>query len=764
MACCNRSNVVVFGHFKSPDSHERIFIINKLHFGAVIANIVSANWQEAAMKTTRLALLIFSMLLTGIVWAQPAQPGPEQPGGEGIDQGVARISLINGDVSVRRGDSGDWVSAAVNAPLMANDTIFAGSGSRAEVQFDYANMIRLGSDSEVHMAELDNQRYLLQMARGIVTFRVLRNSSADVEISTPSISVRPRAEGTYRIEVQPDGITVVTVRAGQAEIFSPQGAQTVSAGRAVLVRGDPSNPEFQVVTAPAPDDWDRWNDYRDNQLLQTQAYQYVSPAVYGAEDLDAYGTWVTDSTYGPVWSPRVAAGWSPYSAGRWMWGDSYGWTWISYDPWGWAPYHYGRWFYAGGRGWCWWPGGRGYQAWSPALVAFVGFGGGGIGLGRVGWVPLAPHEPFHRWWGSGAYRGNTTIVNNVNVYNSYRNARINNGVMMVKAADFGRGRGGHFNRATQGELRQAEFIRGQLPVVPNRDSLRMANRPVQTRNLPRGTENTRFFSHRQPAPDGQASFDQQRRGMEQRFGADRMGFNASGSVAAGSGRVGTAGWRNLGAGAPAVAGRGATPPHTGAGLAGNGGWRSMERPSPNAATGQTGSTRGTQDGWHHFDRSSGYTRPANTGDRQQGVNRTWQRMGAGPAVTESEQPNRGARSAPSGNNQRQMMDSPANTRQRWFGSGNEPVRINPPMVRQRDQERSNYAAPRRESNAGGWNRPSMNSRPMESRPTMSAPRMESNGNRGWGGGAPRMSSGGGFGGARGGGSHGGGGHGGGRRR
>jgi hypothetical protein len=81
----------------------------------------------------------------------------------------------------------------------------------------------------------------------------------------------------------------------------------------------------------------------------------------------------------------------------------------------------------------------------------VGFGGAGFG-----WVPLAPYEPFHRWWGRGFYGGyrnhnvlvnNIHIVNNVNIRNSYRNARIGNGASVVNSGDFGRGRMAVFGMA-----------------------------------------------------------------------------------------------------------------------------------------------------------------------------------------------------------------------------------------------------------------------------------------------------------------------------
>src|SRR6266567_4724779 len=71
-----------------------------------------------------------------------------------LKRGVARISLMNGDVNVRRGDSGDWVAGVINAPLLTDDRIATGPSSRAEVQFDASNALRIGANAEVHLAQL----------------------------------------------------------------------------------------------------------------------------------------------------------------------------------------------------------------------------------------------------------------------------------------------------------------------------------------------------------------------------------------------------------------------------------------------------------------------------------------------------------------------------------------------------------------------------------------------------------------------------------
>ena len=49
---------------------------------------------------------------------------------------VARISLIGGEVNLRRAGNKDWESGRVNYPLVEGDTIMTGKGSQLEVQID----------------------------------------------------------------------------------------------------------------------------------------------------------------------------------------------------------------------------------------------------------------------------------------------------------------------------------------------------------------------------------------------------------------------------------------------------------------------------------------------------------------------------------------------------------------------------------------------------------------------------------------------------
>jgi hypothetical protein len=49
---------------------------------------------------------------------------------------------------------------------------------------------------------------------------------------------------------------------------------------------------------------------RDRQVIYDQQPQYVPAGMTGYEDLNAYGNWINDSSYGQVWVPRsTPAGW-----------------------------------------------------------------------------------------------------------------------------------------------------------------------------------------------------------------------------------------------------------------------------------------------------------------------------------------------------------------------------------------------------------------------------------------------------------------------
>jgi hypothetical protein len=666
----------------------------------------------------------------------PGQAVPDQPADQNAPTDdsnqnpqtqptVGHISFIHGNVSIQRGDSGDWIAATLNTPIEAGDRVSTGDDSRAEVQLDYANLVRLAQNSTVKITSLNKSQIQVQVGEGLVSYDVLQNSQAAAEIDTPNSAVHPMRQGEYRIQIANNAETEVTVRDGEADVSEPQGSTKVESGQLITIQGT-DNPQYQTTNAPAPDDFDRWNSSRDQTILNAQSWQHTDRYYTGSQDLDNYGHWENVPDYGQVWVPDQDSGWAPYRDGTWEWEPYYGWTWVSYEPWGWAPYHYGRWFVYGGN-WAWWPGPVGvyggwgyYPVWSPAYVSFFGWGAGfgfGFGFGNIGWLPCGPGDFFHPWWGFGVTR--VGFVGFVGFHDHFgpgigplfrgphgfsnigrfdNDARIRAGVSSIRGDQFGHGVG-HFERGmSAAQFHSASFMTGRVPATPNRQSLGRVESHVSP-GIARtaSANNEHFFS--------QSRSSSTRRSFSQEASAQQRAIDNS--------RAGNQSFRgNAGASNQSRSGNG---------------WHSFS---------ENGSTRG-----------QGQPNSANRSFNQQG--RTSQQGNAGsrgdvwhqftpPSRSNQARPN----SAPRSNADRSYGGY---SRSSGYGSySRQQLNMRQPVVNQRSYGGRSYggssrsAAPR----GGSYNR--------SSRPS---------GNSGYRGGGNR-----GGGGSRGGGSHGGGSHGGGHPR
>lgn len=341
-----------------------------------------------------------SMILTAILTAVVSSRalGADPPGR------VGRVSYLGGSVSFRAGSGDDWTAATLNYPVATGDELRTPAGGRAELHIG-SSAVRLGPETLVDFLDVSDQDTRLRLTEGSLYLRVRQLGSGDsYEVATPDGAVSLLDAGHYRIDVSSNGRpTFVTVRDGKAELRTGSGTTvSVRPGETVSVTGP--NSTGSEVTTIAVDDWETWAEARDRRDDESISLRYVSPELVGFGDLDDYGTWEVDATFGPVWVPTVAAGWAPYRFGSWAWVAPWGWTWIDDAPWGFAPFHYGRWAFRHG-GWAWVPGRfERFPVYAPALVAFVGGSGFDLSLdfgigGGLAWFPLAPGEAFFPRYG-----------------------------------------------------------------------------------------------------------------------------------------------------------------------------------------------------------------------------------------------------------------------------------------------------------------------------------------------------------------------------
>jgi hypothetical protein len=490
------------------------------------------------MKKYLASLAVLSLLALGLTPANTQAQAPPPPPDSSTQQptdssassdapapGVARVSYVHGDVSSQRGDNSEWVALTQNAPVSQGDRVATGQNSRAELQLDSSDVLRMSNSATANITNLSRNSIQVQIGQGLVTYSVLKGSEASAEIDTPNASVHPQGPGEYRVVVNSDSETQVIVREGSADISTPQGSTHVDQGEMITVQGTDS-PQYKTEAAIGRDEWDTWNDQRDHRITGASSWGKTDRYYTGSEDLDTYGTWSEVPDYGPVWIPSgVGPDWAPYRAGRWVYEPYYGWTWVSYEPWGWAPYHYGRWFVYG-NSWAWWPGPVAgypgyYPIWSPAYVSFFGFGGGGFGVGigfgfgfgRFGWLPCGPGDWFHPWYGGFGGRYNAVNITNVNnfrngfgplggnrarqfsnVHAALSSDRVRGGVSSMAGNEFGRGSvSSHQERMSADSFRQGSMMTGKMPVTPSRESFSPSGRAASQSTIRSASSGSQHF-------------------------------------------------------------------------------------------------------------------------------------------------------------------------------------------------------------------------------------------------------------------------------
>src|SRR6185437_5050603 len=287
---------------------------------------------------------------------------------------VARLSAVDGDVSLQTADTTSWVQATPNYTVTTGDRVATGKTGRAELDLGSSAM-RFNDDADVTVTNLTDHFTQLGVDQGALDASLYQYDPADsVEIDTPNGALVPTSAGTYYVSIDPnDDATLVNVVNGALSLTGPGISQVLNSGQLVRLVG--TNP-IQIVSTTEPvaafAPLDRWRAERDVRWQPGGAtVRYVNPSTPGWEDLDDNGSWVADA------------------------------------PWGYATSHYGRWERVttsscqSSNNWAWVPGPTNVApVYAPALVAFVdgatlSLTTSSVAPAAEAWFPLGPSEPFY---------------------------------------------------------------------------------------------------------------------------------------------------------------------------------------------------------------------------------------------------------------------------------------------------------------------------------------------------------------------------------
>jgi FecR protein len=265
-----------------------------------------------------------------------------------LPERLARLSYVEGEIAFQ--EAGEPARSTLpERPLLPHDRLATKSDARAEIALGTA-ALRLDENTAVRFEALDTNSVRLKLDAGIanVTLRELRDGET-FEIVTPNTTMTLVTPGEYRLEAPSDDTSLITVHGGVAQAETAGGPVRIADGQRVRFVGREALASLE--TARPADAFDDWVLQREVQFAEAEPSENMAQP-----ELDRYGEWQDDPTYGRVWMPAsVYVGWDPFGYGSWQ-RVGFGWSWVDPNPWSQYTFYGGRWAYMHHQNrWCWTP-------------------------------------------------------------------------------------------------------------------------------------------------------------------------------------------------------------------------------------------------------------------------------------------------------------------------------------------------------------------------------------------------------------------------
>ena len=194
--------------------------------------------------------------------------------------GGGRISFIQGKVLIQTKDDENWTEATGNFPIMDGDRIMTEWDGRVELNLNNGTYVRIGEESQLDIIALSFDRgkafiHLNQLEGKIyVNHRQITEESSSIYIDLPYGVLSAYIPTRFRVDLNPSEAKI-SVLEGSVEFKRDGRPIQLAQGKTLIVR---EAGYAEVAQLYGRDEWDRWNESRDNELFQRRyAQKYLPP-------------------------------------------------------------------------------------------------------------------------------------------------------------------------------------------------------------------------------------------------------------------------------------------------------------------------------------------------------------------------------------------------------------------------------------------------------------------------------------------------------
>ena len=234
---------------------------------------------------------------------------------------VVRISLVEGDVRIARGEQNEkpagpvWEKATSDLPLETGFSLVTGAG-RAEIELENASTIYLGENSVLTFNDLHTQSGIshteVALLSGTVTLHIrplVAGETFILRTPTDELTTRFPNKSYLRITSYTDAIGISGQDGGVLHL-QPTGDEKMFSGQTLFFRAGVK------VNAPTMEsgtefvEWDKWVADRVEQrraaMTEVMKAAGLSSPIPGLAEMQGQGRFFECKPYGTCWEPNVA--------------------------------------------------------------------------------------------------------------------------------------------------------------------------------------------------------------------------------------------------------------------------------------------------------------------------------------------------------------------------------------------------------------------------------------------------------------------------